>query len=142
MSAPLAGWWKCCGGDGKECGREVNSNAFEVCPDCAHEKCNSCGDVERPSPIPEDCETSVYQQNYGGTCHLISYQRQASDNCEWQQRHAQEFQPVQHPRANPSMRGWWHCCQCESNNNPVTTGYCCPVCSHHKCDAFCTVLRQ
>lgn len=140
MSAPYIthpvtweGWWTCCG-NGKGCGREVNSKLFQnTCPDCGHEKCESCGLVERPSPVPEDYSRQHHHAN--GFPHEMNTPSHQGYGYQYSyhQHHANHYNPVEYSR-RPSMRGWWHCCQCGADNNPAVNDWTCPVDYHDKCE--------
>jgi hypothetical protein len=145
----LEGWWKCCGGNKDPCGREVNSKLFgETCPDCRHDKCSSCGTVERPSPVSEDYACQQYANDfnsvqYANDIHAIEYvddfpqieftQRTSEDDIY--QQHGHNCQPVDCPRRPLPMRGWWRCCQCNADNNPGLHERDCPNCDHMKCSS-------
>ena len=145
MSAPgasLEDWYKCCGGEGKECGREVNSKAFDVCPECSHEKCDSCGEVERPSPVPEEHGATGFIQQYGGVFHPIDNEQRTSYNYGREKELAHGPQLIRYPRPRPSTRGWWHCCGCGADNDPRVNDWTCPSCYHVKCYDGCYIHQQ
>ncbi len=142
MSAPLEDWWTCCGGEGKECSREVNSKLFgNSCPDCQHERCDSCGEIRRPSPVPEDGFLRQYTYNLNNL-HLFEAGQGPREGYGPQNIYGHSLHQVECPRRPPSMRGWWHCCQCGSDNNPETTGNTCPVCEHVKCRNGCSAHER
>ena len=135
----LTGWWTCCGGEGNSCGREVKGDLYgETCPDCRHQKCESCGSVKQPTPVPEECD---HQYQFGNGFHdadlggpnweYYAYQRQCGGN----------LYPNEYPRRPVSFRGWWHCCQCQTNVNPSINDWTCPVDHHGYCE-YCYILEQ
>ncbi|KAE8152004.1 hypothetical protein BDV25DRAFT_151742 [Aspergillus avenaceus] len=35
--------------------------------------------------------------------------------------------------ARPNMAGWWICCNCQGENNPVLNSGRCTICEHKQC---------
>lgn len=156
----LVGWWTCCGGDNKDCGREVNSALYQnTCPQCSHERCDSCRPAKAPSPVRDE---HVHQPQYAPKYHPLGHpggppeaycQQQYCANFETLeynlplgevclQYSADNYSPQEcSGRRRPSMRGWWRCCQCSANNNPQVVGSWCPECEHGKC-ADCYVYQR
>jgi hypothetical protein len=142
MNPPsLEGWWKCCGGEESDCGREVNPELNqETCPECGHSKCDSCDKIDTPSPIPEEYGVSG-SQYYSNILHPSNYSQRTSNDHDCQHQHIHGLEPVEYTR-RPSTRGWWHCCQCGADNNPAVSGWTCPICYHDKCDYDCYILQR
>lgn len=150
-------YWKCCGG-GKDCGREVNKTKDEeTCPECSHRKCPSCEKIEPSPPLQDELN---YQHQHVDDFHPADFAHAPADYDDCQQQYVFSFQglayadnlppiqhksnyhPVEHRRPKPSMRGWWHCCQCGDDVNPETNSWTCPVCYHEKCDSGCYIHQR
>jgi hypothetical protein len=48
--------------------------------------------------------------------------------------------PYECTRPRP-IPGWWHCCQCGTENNPSVHDWTCPECEHYFCQGACYVNR-
>ena len=138
----MARWWKCCGKE-KTCDREVNSDLFgTTCPDCGHEKCEYCSEIETPTPIRDE---SDYQHQYADDLQPVEYTSDIRPveytNDFYAVEYADALLPVECTQ-QPSMRGWWRCCECSADNNPQTVGNSCPgPCYHDKCSG-CYIHQQ
>lgn len=148
----MEGFWRCCGG-GKDCGREVNkSKDGETCPDCSHKKCPSCEKIRQPSPLQD--ELSCQHQDVGyfhpadfahEPATMMASNRMPStckDGLPPMQYESSSHLVEHLRRPRPSMRGWWHCCQCGDNVNLEINSWTCPACNHRKCNYDCYIHQS
>jgi hypothetical protein len=125
--------WSCC-----QCDREVLDG--DTCPDCAHTRCSEC--QPPPPPIVTPIRDQLHRQYERSHC--TSHITPASFKIlhGHSHRHLAISYDAQAPQSwtrQPSMQGYWKCCQCQGAVYIPTNSYQCPEDGHTKCEYFCVV---